>query len=502
MVMGWRPGRRVGANGLDRLSPLDVANLRIEDHGPPMHVMALAILDGAPLCDHEGRLRLAAAQAEIERRLPRAPRLRQVVYRPRPGLGPPVWVDDAGFDIGAHVRARAVPSPGDEAALLAVCQELAQPALERSRPLWELWFLTGLGGGNVGMLIRLHHAVADGVATVALLGSLFDAAPDAPPVPAPPWIPHAVPSVPELLVDNLRRRGAALARSAAAFAHPTRWLRRLWAVVPLLGEYVGDGLAPRSSLNRPVGGRRRLLLVRGDLDRARAVAHAHGATVNDVMLAAVAGAVRALLRSRGELVPGAALRASVPVSIRRPRDPAAVGNLTGLMIVPLPVGEADPVRRLEAIVAATAARKRRPRPVQGPWRAAGPWLAWLLNHQRLVNLLVSNVPGPPAPLYFAGARVVEVFQVGVVQGNLGLGIGMLSYAGQLNFDLVGDADAFPDLAVLAEGLTDALKELGAVCSRPSRPHARGQEWVTGAAVDRSAWGWSATAWPGRPFTRR
>jgi diacylglycerol O-acyltransferase / wax synthase len=227
-----------------------------------------------------------------------------------------------------------------------------------------------------------------------------------------------------------------------------------------LRAQLGKGLAPRSSLNGRLGGRRRLLLVRGDLARAKAVAHAHGGTVNDVMLAAVTGGLRALLRSRGELAQGRVLRASVPVSVRGSGDPTAVGNLTGLMVVPLPVAEPDPSRRLETIAAATAARKRWPPPVRAWWRFAGPLLAWFMDHQRLVNLLVSNVPGPPAPMWFAGARVIEVFQVGVIQGNRRLSVGVLSYAGQLNLDLVGDAEAFPDLDVLAGGTADALAELG------------------------------------------
>lgn len=433
-----------------------------------MHVAALALLDGAPLRGPEGEFRLAAARAEIGRRLHLAPRLRQVLHRPPPGLGPPVWVDDAGFDIGEHVRVRAIPPPGDEAALLQACQELTGPALDRSRPLWELWFLTGLAGGNVGMLIRLHHAVADGVAAVALLGSLFDTAPDAPPAPAAPWVPASIPSFAELLGDNLRRRGATLARLPATLARPARSLRRVMAAVPRSNAQLGNGLAPRSSLNGRLGRHRRLLLVRGDLAQAKAVAHAHGEKVNDLMLAAVTGGLRALLRSRGELVPGLVLRASVPVSVRGSEDPTAVGNRTGLMVVPLPVAEPDPGRRLETIAAATAARKRWRRPVRAWWRAAGPLLAWFMNHQRLVNLLVSNVPGPPAPMWFAGARVLKVFQLGAVQGNLRLSVGVLSYAGQLNFDLVGDAEAFPDLAVLAGGVADALAELGVDAPTASR----------------------------------
>lgn len=163
---------------LERLSPLDVSNLLIEDHALPMHVAALAILEGAPLLDASGRPRLDLLREQLQGRLPLAPRLRQVLVRPRFGLGSPVWVDDVGFDVCEHLQTRAVPAPGDEPALLKACAELNQPPLDRSRPLWELWVLSGLVDGRVGLLVRFHHVLADGIAALALLGALFDTTPD------------------------------------------------------------------------------------------------------------------------------------------------------------------------------------------------------------------------------------------------------------------------------------------------------------------------------------
>ncbi len=448
---------------LDRLSAQDVSNLRIEARGVPMHVAALALLEGAPLRDAEGRLRLESLRVEIERRLHLAPRLRQVVHRPPPGHGRPFWVDDPGFDIDAHVREQQVPPPGDEEALLRTCERLDGPALDRSRPPWELWFLTGLADNRVGMLIRLHHVVADGVASVALLGSLFDTHPVTTAPSAPLWVPVAIPSSRDILIDNVRSRGRVLDRAISWLAHPMPGLRRLGAIPVSLREVFGEGAAPRSSLNVPVGTRRRLLLARADLDRAKVAAHAHGASVNDVLLAAVAGGARELLRSRGELKPGLMLRTSVPVSVRTSRDRPDGGNLVALMIVSLPVTESDSGRLLEAIARDTASRKRRPH-VMGPLPGSllvQRALIGLMNRQRMVNLFTSNVPGPTEPLYFAGARVLEVFQVGVVQGNVSLSVGMLSYAGQLNVDIVADADLNPDLDVFADGLSDTLAALGA-----------------------------------------
>ena len=448
---------------LDRLSAQDVSNLRIEARGVPMHVAALAILEGAPLCDAEGRLRLESVRDEIERHLHLAPRLRQVVHRPPPGHGRPFWVDDPVFDIRAHVREQRVPPPGDEEALMGICEGLDGPALDPSRPPWELWFLTGLADGRVGMLIRLHHVVADGIASVALLGALFEDSPDAAVPSAPQWFPVPIPSSRDILIDNLRSRGRSLDNAISWLAHPMPGLRRLGAIPVSLREVFGEGAAPRSSLNVPVGMRRRLLLARADLDRAKDAAHAHGASVNDVLLAAVAGGTRELLLGRGELTPGLRLRTSVPVSVRTSRDRPDAGNLVALMIVPLPVADSDPVRLLEAIARETASRKRHPH-VMGPLPGSmlvQRALIGLMNRQRMVNLFTSNVPGPKDPLYFAGARVLEVFQIGVVQGNVTLSVGMLSYAGQLNVDIVADADVNPDLDVFADGLRNTLAALGA-----------------------------------------
>ncbi|HZD68000.1 MAG TPA: wax ester/triacylglycerol synthase family O-acyltransferase [Actinomycetes bacterium] len=443
------------AGPLERLSPLDVSNLRVEDHGLPMHVAALAILEAAPLLDAAGQLRLDALREHLERRLHLAPRLRQVLSRPRFGLGPPLWVDAAAFDIREHVRTRAIPAPGDEAGLLEVCSQLNQPPLDRSRPLWELWLLTGLADGTVGLLIRLHHVVADGIAALALMGALFDAVPDAPSPVAQPWMPRPVPGAWELFSDNLRRQRGALASALSAVRRPALPLERLLSPVRQLRRLRRQGFAPRVSLNRPVGSHRRLLLVRADLGRVKEVAHAHGAKVNDVVLAAVAGGARRLLEARGELQPGLVLSASVAVSVRSPAEQRAGGNRVGIMLVPLPVGEPDPVRRLERIAQATAEAKRQPAYQPGA-RFLQRWMVHAMFRQRLVNLLVSNLPGPAVHLYLYGARVLDLFQVGIVQGNITVSVGVLSYAGQLNFDLVSDADAVPDSAVFAQGLADAL----------------------------------------------
>ena len=427
--------------------------LRVEARGAPMHVAGLVFLDAGPLVDSGGAVRLDAVRAHVEARL--SPRLRQVLVRTGLGEGPQVWVDEPAFDIAVHVRTRSVPSPGDEASLLSVVEELNEPALPRSRPLWELWLLSGLADGRLAMLIRLHHVVADGIAALALLSTWFDfdAVPDAQAIsdrgPEPP------PSRRELLDDNRRRIARHIASGASSVLHPSRWLPEAAATARTAVGALSEGLAPRTSLNGPVGSRRRVLLARADLGRVKAVAHAHGAKVNDVVLTAIGGGARALLEHRGEAT-DVELRAMVPVSERSSADRSSSGNLVAVIVVPLPVGETDALRRLERIAQDTAERKKWP---VRQWDQFPTAITALMNHQRFVNLATSNMPGPTVPWYFAGARVREMFQVGPVQGNVALNVGVLSYAGGLGFDIVGDADVIPDLEVLAAGLGETLREL-------------------------------------------
>jgi WS/DGAT/MGAT family acyltransferase len=459
------PRRIPGETALDRLSPLDVSNLRVEDRGLPMHIAALAYIESLPLRTADSDP-LNVLQ-HLERRLEAAPRLRQILYKPSLGLGPPVWVDDPRFDIRKHVRAMAVPPPGNEAALVELCSRLNEEPLDRSHPLWEMWLLTGLEDGTMGLLFRLHHVVADGVAALALIGALLDPAPEVPAPVTRTWTPRPVPSAQQLLADDVRRLARAAGRSLAGLRYPAHGLRHLREAVRQGRHLLGEGSAPRLSLNRQVGEHRRLILVRADLERARAVAHAHRGTVNDVVLAAVAGGARRLLEHRGELRPGLAVKVSVAASLRGTDGGPAIGNRVGIIIVPVPVDDPDASRTLQGIARTTADRKRRPA-YQPAGRIAQRWMVRVMSHQHLVNLLASNLPGPPFPMYLAGARVLEVFQVGVVQGNITVSVGVLSYAGQLNFDIVGDADAVPDLPLFAGGVSDTLEELGVIRRPPYR----------------------------------
>jgi WS/DGAT/MGAT family acyltransferase len=293
---------------------------------------------------------------------------------------------------------------------------------------------------------------------VAAFGALLDLTAEVATPVAAPWTPAPIPTAGQLLHDNLRRRRQGLQRAWAGLAQRGRTR----PASPAWREFLAER-APRTSLNRPIGADRRLAIVRSRLAVAKQVAHAHQAKVNDVVLAAVAGGLRQLLGHRGEDVQELVLRAMVPVSLHHEQPGQASGNQDAMMVVPLPLGEPDPVRRLQLIAAETAARKHtaRPQGASGVMRFAAVQRASsrLLAYQRFLNLSVTNVPGPPVPLYLAGARLLELFPVVAIMGNVTLGVGVLSYAGQLNFTAVADRDTCPDVEVFTQGVRSALDEL-------------------------------------------
>lgn len=454
---------------IERLAPEDEIMLWADEFWP-QDIGALAILDGTRLFDATGRFRLEAMRSAVAARLHLQPRFRQLLYVPPPGQGGPLWVDAPAFDLSQHVRVLPVPAPGGEAELLHIAEQLVNQGLDRSRPLWEMWFLTGLAGGRVGWLVKLHHCIADGIAGVATFGTFLDAGPHALPTSPAPWIPAPAPSAGALLADNRERRGIERRQRLSALEHPAATARQLAATWPALRELLADPSPPPTSLSRTVGATRRLALIRSRLGVVKAIAHRSNAKVNDVLLAAIAGGLGELLRQRGEPVQGRVLRVYVPVTLRPVAARAqARGNQIAQMVVPLPVGDLDPAERLRQIALETAARKARVRPSIGklPHHGfAGQAMLKLIDRQR-VNVTTADLPGPPVPLYMARARVLEVFPLLPLIGNVPLGIGALSYAGQFDITVVADAEACPDLEVFANGLREELSALGRTARRLS-----------------------------------
>lgn len=447
---------------LERLTAQDLMMVWPEDLGWSQDIGALAILDGDGLLGSDGGFPIEAVREHVERRLHLLPRFRQVLQRPRFGLGWPLWVDAPSIDLAAHVRVHPLEAPAEEPRLLEACEELRHRRLDRSRPLWELWFLPGLPEGRVGFFMKLHHAVADGVAGLVALAAFLDPISEPPDMSPPPWTPAPIPTARELFADNVRRRLEGVDRVVDKLAYPIETFRAARRAWPAVREAFFEEKAPRSSINRRVGWNRRLALVRSDLDLVKRIAHAHGAKVNDVLLAAVGGGFRELLFRRGDAVAGLTLRAFVPVSLHGGRPEEPQGNLDGAMMVSLPVGEPDDVGRLRRIATETAERKKKSRPQGGTLFRNIPIQRAFLRfapHQRMMNTYVANVPGPPVPLYFAGARVLEAFPVVPILGNVSIGVGAFSYAGQFNLTVVSDRENVPDVGHFVDGMRRSLDQL-------------------------------------------
>jgi WS/DGAT/MGAT family acyltransferase len=457
-IARWRARRPP----LDRLTVADLMMLRTEEFGWRQDIGAIALLDPEPPLADDGSFRLDVVRERVAARLHLVPRFRKVLHTPAWGLGGPLWIDAPDVDLSRHVRLVEVPTLADDAALLAEVEQLRIRPFDPTRPLWEMWLLRGADDGRVAIYVKLHHAMADGMSGLLLIGAFLDTETTVTDPPAPPWTPATAPSSPELLVDNVSRWAAAVAHR---LRHPIAWYRELREIGRTMRVMMTAPPAPETSVNQPIGDGRHLVLVRGDLDLTKWAAHEHGAAVNDVLLAAVAGGYRDLLMHRGEPVDGVELRANVPVSLHDEDAGTTVANHDGMMFAPLPVGVADAAERLESIGAQTAEAKHHAyRPPSGA--IAGSRVAmramWRrFDHQRWSNAYVADVPGPPVPLHLAGARVLEVFPVVPIMGNLTIGVGALSYAGQFNITVVADTETCPDVDVFANGLRAALRDLEA-----------------------------------------
>jgi diacylglycerol O-acyltransferase / wax synthase len=429
----------------------------------PQDIGGLVVLDGNGLLGPSGQVRAGLVRDAVAARLHLVPRFRQRLYVPPRLQGRPLWVDAASFDISDHIKVAPLPAPGDEAQLLLAVERLARRRLDRSRPLWEMWLLPGLPDQRIGLFVRMHHTMADGMASVAAVSAFLDPAPGAAAGPARSWAAADMPVPAALFADNLHQHAQQAGRAVAALAHPAAGARRMLASWPAFRELLAGQPFPVTSLNRVTGPGRKLALIRGHLGAVKAAAHSQGATVNDVLLTVTAGGLRRLLRSRGEAVDGAVLGMYVPVSLHQGPRTAARGNRIGQMVIPLPVGVADPGPRLAQIAAETAQRKLRGQPSLGrlPWRGvAGKVMLRLISRQH-VNVTSADIPGPELPLYFAGARLVEVFPLVQLIGTVSLAVGAMSYAGQFSIMVVADADAYPDLGVFVTGARDELQALSA-----------------------------------------
>lgn len=458
----------------DRMTALDASFLHLERLETPMHVGALTVLEGEPFFGPGDRFRLPEVRDLVANRLHLIPRFRKKAMSVPLDAGQPIWVDDERFDIGFHVRLTALPAPGSRSQLLALFERVQAQLLDRTRPLWELWFVEGLEGGNVALIQKTHHALVDGVSGVDVATVLLDLQPEPVVHDAPEWTPTPAPTPARLLLDTARgyvEGTGAVARTArGALEVPRRAAERLGSFARQLSTLAeGSLVAPRTSLNRPVVGRtRRFGTVRVPLDDVKAIRRAFGGTINDVVLVGVTGGLARLLESRGELDPELSLKVFCPVSVRDESEHMQLGNRISAMFVPVPVGEPDPVARLAAVQATTADLKEREQALGaatllGLTNFAAPTLvglaARLAHHQPFFNVICTNVPGPQIPLYCMGARVLEAYPMVPLARNLNVGIAVLSYCGNLHVGVLADRDQWPDLDVLEAGIDDAFAEL-------------------------------------------
>ncbi|HEV3228018.1 MAG TPA: wax ester/triacylglycerol synthase family O-acyltransferase [Solirubrobacteraceae bacterium] len=470
----------------DRLSALDGSFLRLESAAAHMHVGSRGVFRPSP-----GRPRptLDMLRASIEGRLRYAPRFRQRLAFPPAGLGEPFWVDDEHFDLRFHVRRLGDPyQPVSYARFCElVDQELSRP-LDRRRPLWEVHLVPRLDDGRVGLAMKMHHAMVDGIAGVQLALLVFHASADAEPEAPDQWSPRRAPGDAELALRAVADSATESLRAARGIAglagSPVSGGTRIAGSLRRAALAVGDDLlraAPPAYLNRAIGPQRTLVGARLPLDRVLAIKRHAQVTHNDVCLALVTGALRDLARRRGETPQP--MRAMVPVSVRADTEDGVPGNRISFAFVDLPLDMSAPGAQLRSVHEQTTAFKRSERPagtesVLSALRFAPSPVktlaARLAGSARAYNLTVSNVPGPRTPIYMLGAELEETYPVVPLSEDHTLSVGIFTYADGLHFGLYAEPEALPEVTALPAALKRALRDL-ARATRPPPRRPRGAE---------------------------
>jgi diacylglycerol O-acyltransferase len=456
---------------MQRLGPQDASFLYLETPTVHQHVGGLAILD--PSTAPGGRLTYDDLVRVISSRLHLAPRFRQKVLFPPLAAARPVWVDDGNFDPSFHLRRAALPTPGGRRELVDFVQRVISRPLDRTKPLWEAYLIEGMEDGLMAILTKVHHAMVDGLAAIDLASAVFDFAPEPQILTPPAWAPEPEPSRLELLEEALKEQVTHPVRGVLDLAQktlqtPARMARDVGDILEGLREIVGGGvLAPPSPFNQRVGPNRRFAMAEAPVQTFKDIKRAFSGTVNDVVLATVAGALYRLLRHRKEPTRDRVLRAMVPVSVRTKTERSAMGNRVSSIFVDLPVGPMGPKKRLALIRDKTGHLKESNYAVGAEFLMnIGTWApptihamaARLAARTRVINLVVSNVPGPQVPMYIAGARLLAQYPIMPIAQNMGLSIAVTSLAGTMAFGLTADWDTLPDIEFLAQAIDESLIE--------------------------------------------
>ncbi len=459
---------------MERLSGLDASFLYLETPEQLMHVCGLLLLDVSTM---PGGYDFATLKAEIARRVSGVPAFRHKLRHVPFDLDHPVWVDDPDFDIDRHVYQMALPSPGDTATLEALCGELAGIPLKRSRPLWEMAVIEGLADGRVAVFTKMHHAGVDGVSGAGLIAHLCTLEPELPPVGEPALRAEETPEPGAL---GLFGRGL-----ANALVRPARLVGMVRPTTELVARTVSRArqgtamaaplTAPRTSFNGTIGAGRVVAFADLPLERIKQVKrHIEGATVNDVVLALSGGALRRYLIERGEL-PEQSLLASVPVSVHETSLRSGGSNKVSSLFARLGTDLADPLARVSALAASNRNAKEHHKAIPADtlqdWAEfAAPRLfgfgvrmvAGLRLAERgpvIHNLVISNVPGPPIPMYFMGALIDGLYPFGPIFHGAGLNITVMSQNGMVHIGLIGCRRALGDLDELAACFAEELDAL-------------------------------------------
>ena len=474
----------------DPLTFLDNSFLIMEGPNSPMHVAGTAMYEGGALIKPDGAVDIDAIRAYVSSRLHLIPRYRQrLAFLPLQSR--PIWVDDAHFNIHYHVRHTALPRPGDERQLKRLAARIMSQHLDRSKPLWEIWIVEGIEGGNrFAMISKIHHCMVDGVSSVDLLNVLLQPVPSDEIKEPPDWLPRPAPTTLDLAAETLGRVvhfptevGRGLRDALRDAQDPRSDLR---SRARALRDTFSTGIRSVSAtpLNRPVGPHRRFDWYNMDLATVKAVKNALGGTLNDVVLATVNGAVRRFLERHRVNVDTLDFRVMAPVSVRTTDERGTLGNRVSAWMVPLPLAERD-ARSAVAKISETTGELKESKSALGAevLSQVGEWTPSTLLSlgSRMIlralpfNLVVTNVPGPQLPLYLLSARMLDNYGLVPLIDYLCLGIVLFSYNGQLCWGFTCDWDLLPDLHDFVNDIEASFQELQQAAGLAALPAEAGLE---------------------------
>ena len=464
----------------ERLSALDATFLDVESKAAPMHVGAALIFDAKPLQLDHGGLDIERLTRYTEAALDSIPRYRQRVEWV-PGFGHPVWIDDDRFNMRFHLRHTRLPLPGDERSLKRLVGRLFSQHLDRSRPLWEFWDVEGVDNDRFALIVKVHHCMVDGVAGVALLEALLQISPDAAEREPNEWQARPAPNRAQLMLNETSHRIDGLRKLSHFMPRVRKNFRGVSSVLRS-----GMKPTPRTPFTEhDISPYRRFDWTSVDLAEVKAIKKSLGGTINDVVVATTTSAVRRFLLRRGMDVDSIeGFRTALPVSIRKVGG-TSVGNQVALLFANLPVSEPDPLERLQKVIQVTTELKQESNQTGGAelieevadltTKRIVSELYKAAMRLRTYNLVITNVPGPPFPLYMLGAQMKAIFPMVPLMQNQNVGIALFSYSGALHWGFNADWESFPDIHDFVEDLVTSFAEYKALAAERTPELLEGEE---------------------------